>query len=68
MEVPFDPPLSIGIGLDETRVDRKSFAPDEPLLDATTQDALEHATEEIALPEAAMPVLGKRRVIRHRPI
>ena len=66
--VTFDPPLSIGIGLDQARVDRKSFAPDQPLLDAAAQDALEHATEEIALPEAAMPVLGKRRVIRHHPI
>src|SRR6516164_8933599 len=28
--VTFDPPLSIGIGLDQARVDRKSFAPDEP--------------------------------------
>src|SRR6185369_17089229 len=41
---------------------------DQPLLDAAVQDALEYATEEIALPEAAMPVLGERRVIRNRPI
>src|SRR5215472_14471670 len=66
--VTFDPPLSIGIGLDQARVDGKSFTPDQPLLDAAAQDALEHATEEIALPETAMPVLGKRRVIRHYPI
>src|SRR6516165_5021668 len=48
--VAFDPPLSIGIGLDQARVDGKSFTPDQPLLEAAAQDALEHATEEIALP------------------
>lgn len=31
---------------------------------AAAQLALEHASEEIALPEAAVPVLGERRVIR----
>jgi hypothetical protein len=53
--VTFDPPLSIGIGLDQARVDRKSFTPDEPLLDATAQDALEHATEEIWQSSFAQP-------------
>jgi hypothetical protein len=66
--VTFDPLLPIGIGLDQARIDCKSFAADQSLLDATAQDALEHAAEEVALPEAAVPVLGERRVIRHRPI
>jgi hypothetical protein len=52
----------------KARIDCESFAADKPLLDAAAQDALEHATEEIALPEAAMPVLGESRVIRHRSI
>jgi hypothetical protein len=54
----FDSPLPIGIGLDQAGVDCESFTTDQPLLDAAAQDALEHATEEIALPEEAMPVLG----------
>src|SRR5215475_8262146 len=66
--VAFDPLLSIGIGFDQARVNGKSFTADQPFLNTAAQDALEHSTEEIALPEAAMPVLGERRVIRHRPI
>src|ERR1700758_3247941 len=58
----------VAIGLDEARIDCKSFTADQSLLDAAAQHALEHATEEIALPEAAMPVLGERRVIRNRAI
>src|SRR5262249_53107700 len=44
------------------------FTTDKSLLDAAAQDALEHSTEEMALPEATMPVLGKSRVIRHRTV
>ena len=63
-----DPLLPIGVGLDQARINCESFTTDKPLLDAAAQDALEHATEEIALSEAAMPVLGERRVIRHHAI
>ncbi|MGY2990018.1 hypothetical protein ACVWZM_006928 [Bradyrhizobium sp. USDA 4501] len=66
--IAFDPLLPIGIGLDQARINCKSFTADQSLLDAAAQDALEHVTEEVALPEAAMPVLGECRVIRHRPI
>jgi hypothetical protein len=66
--VAFDPLLPIGIGLDQARIDCKSFITNQLLLDAAAQHALEHATKEVTLPEAAMPVFGKRRVIRHRPI
>src|SRR6185369_10978410 len=52
-------------GLDQARIDCESFTTDQSLLNAAAQDALEYATEEIALPEAAMPVLGERRVIWH---
>ena len=54
-----DPLLPIGIGLDEARIDRKSLPSDQSFLDAAAQHALENATKEIALPEAAMPVLGE---------
>ncbi len=66
--VAFDPLLPVGIGFDQARIDCKSFTTDQSLLDAAAQDALEHSTEEIVLPEATMPVLGERRVIRHRTV
>jgi len=40
----------------------------QALLNAAAQNALKHATEEIALPETAMPALGECRVIRDRAI
>lgn len=66
--IAFYPLLPIGICLDQARIDCKSGSTDQPLQDAAAQDALEHTTEQITLPEAAMSVLGERRVIRHRPI
>jgi hypothetical protein len=49
----FDPLLPIGIGLDQARIDCKSFTADQAaLLDAAPQDALKHSTEEIVLPKA----------------
>jgi hypothetical protein len=55
----FDPLLPIGVGLDQARIECKSVAADQSFLDAAAQHAFENATKEIALPEAAMPVLGK---------
>ena len=66
--VAFDPLLPIGFGLDQARINCESFTADQSLLNAAAQYALEHATKEVALPEAAMPVLGERRVTRHRRI
>src|SRR4051812_31401775 len=43
--VAFDSLLPIGIGLDRARIDCKSFATNQALLDATPQGALEHAAE-----------------------
>ncbi|MBP1092675.1 hypothetical protein ACVWW6_005728 [Bradyrhizobium sp. USDA 3311] len=39
--VTFDRLLPTGIGLDQARVDGKSFTADQSLLDAAAQDALE---------------------------
>jgi hypothetical protein len=61
--VALDSFLPIGLGFDQVRVDREPFATDQPLPDAAAQESLEHATEEIALAKATVPVLRKRRVI-----
>jgi len=66
--VAFDPLLPVGIGLDQARINCEAFTADQSLFNAAPQDALEHATKEIALPEPAMPVLGERRVIRYRSV
>jgi hypothetical protein len=49
--------LPIGIGLDQTGIDRKGFAAYQTLNDAALQDRLKDASQEIALAETAMPVL-----------
>ena len=57
---PFSPSmpfLPIGIRLDQTGIDRKGFAADQTLCDAALQDRLKDASQQIALAEAAMPVL-----------
>ena len=45
--------------------DRKGLAADQTFPDTALQHRLEDAPQEIALAEAAMPVLGEGRVIRH---
>jgi len=44
-------------------VDRERFAPDNPFLDAARHDGLEQFPKQIALAEAPVAVLGKRRMI-----
>ena len=57
--------LSIGTGLIRLASTANPSPPTSRSSMQRRRTPLEHATEEIALP---MPVLGKRRVIRHRPI
>jgi hypothetical protein len=59
---------SIGIRLDQARVDCEPFATDQPLPDTAAQDDLENATEEIALTKATVPVLRECRVIGDSPV
>jgi hemoglobin len=53
-----DPLVAAGIGLDHAGVHRKALAGDQPRLHAPADDALEHAPQDIALPEAAVTRLG----------
>src|SRR4029078_6825233 len=57
--------LAVGVGLDHRRVDSKALATDQPLRDAAGDRRLEQLAEQIALPKAAVPVLGEGRVVRH---
>ena len=49
---------------DNAGVDCESRAPDDPFFHAARHHGLEELAQEIALAEAAMAVLGKRRMIR----
>jgi hypothetical protein len=59
----FDPLLPIGIRLDQAGVDREAFPADQPLTNAAPQHRLKHASQQIALAEAAMSVLRKGRMV-----
>ena len=49
----------------QARIDREPLGPDQALRHAALNDALKQMTQRIALAKAAMPVLGKGRVIRN---
>ena len=55
-----------GIGLDQTGINGEAFTADQALIDAPLQDRLEQAPQQIAVAEAAVPVLGEGRMITSR--
>jgi hypothetical protein len=55
--------IAMGVGHDYAGVDRESFAPHDPFLDATRDYGLKQFPQQIALAEAAVAVLGERRMI-----
>ena len=55
----------VGVGRDQAGIDRKAFAADQTFVDAASHDRLEQAPQEIALAEAAVPVLREGRVVGH---
>jgi len=48
---------------DQAAVDREALAAGETLVDAALQDRLKQAAQEVALPKAAMAVLGEGGVV-----
>src|SRR5690242_10959599 len=56
-----------GVGLDQTGVDGKAFAADQPLVDAAFQDGFEQAPQQIALAKAAVPVLREGQWLGTQP-
>jgi hypothetical protein len=54
---------SMRVRHDYTGVDREGFAPDDPFFHAAPHHGLEQLAQKIALAEAAVAVLGERRMI-----
>ena len=54
-----------GVGLDQAGIDGKAFATDQALVDAALQHGLEQLAQQVAVAEAAMPVLREGRMIGH---
>ena len=57
--------LAVHIGLDQAGIDREALAADQPLGDAARHGRLEQLAQQIAVAEAAVPVLGEGRVVGH---
>jgi len=57
--------LLVGIGGNQAGIDRKSGPVDQPFRHAAPDHGLEQLSQQIAITEAAMPVLGEGRVVRH---
>jgi len=55
--------LAVGLGADEARIDRKAIPADQPLGHAALHRRLEQLAQQIAVAEAAVPVLGEGRVV-----
>lgn len=51
--------------VDQTGVRREALAADQPLCDAPPHGRLEQQAKQDAIPETAVPVLGKAEVIRY---
>src|SRR6476620_10979499 len=60
--------LLVGIGSNQAGIDRKGSPVDQPLGDAAPDHGLEQPSQQIAVTEAPMPILGERRVVRHLAI
>ena len=57
--------LAVSIGDDHAGVDGEGFAAHQPLGHAARHHRLEHLAQKIAVAEAAVAVLGERRVVGH---
>jgi hypothetical protein len=55
--------LPIGARLDQAGIDRKAFAADQALAEATLQDRLKDPPQKITFAETAAPVLRERGMI-----
>lgn len=60
--------MAVGVGLDHRRVDGKAFAANQTFGDAARDRLLEQAAQKVAVAEAAVPVLGEGRMVRHRAV
>src|SRR6266436_5807763 len=55
----------VGIGGNQAGIDRKGSPVDQPFGPAAPDHGLEQLSQQIAVTEAAMPILEEGRVVRH---
>src|SRR3546814_19305642 len=60
--------LAVGVGLDHRCVYCETLAAHQPLGNTARDGLLEQLAEKVAVTEAAVPVLGEGRVVRHRTV
>ncbi len=60
------PVVAAGVSLQDAGVHREALAAHQPGAHAALHRGLEHMAEDVALAEAAVPVLGKAGVVGHR--
>ena len=61
-----EPTCLVGIGWNEAGIDPEPVASNQAFVDATLHNGLEKMPKNTALTEAAITVLGKGGMIRHR--
>ena len=61
----FDAGTVAGVGCNQTGIDGKAFAADQAFVDATLQHGLKQPAQQVAIAEAAVPVLREGRMIGH---
>src|ERR1700692_3083885 len=59
-----DRAMLVGVGLDQARIDRKAFTPDQAGRNARAHDTFEHAPEDGAIAEALVARTREHRMIR----
>ena len=60
--------LLVGIGSNQAGIDSKGRPVNQPFCHAASDHGLEQLAQQIAIAEAAMPILGEGRVVRHLAI
>src|SRR4029079_18097430 len=60
--------LLVGIGSNQAGIDSKGRTINQPFCHAASDHGLEQLAQQIAIAEAAMPILGEGRVVRHPAI
>src|SRR5467141_4938857 len=60
--------LLVGIGSNQAGIDSKGRPINHPFCHAASNHGLEQLAQQIAIAEAAMPILGEGRVVRHLTI
>jgi hypothetical protein len=60
--------LFVGIGSNQAGIDSEGRPINQPFCHAASDNGLEQLAQQIAIAEAAMPILEERRVVRHLAI